>query len=142
MDVHPSGDLMRESTCSTPFGITDEWTPADRGRTPPSAASAQRLSASRMNGPGSPVFIMTANTCSTPFGITDEWTLHRRLPHRLGERAQRLSASRMNGHGAGQIRDIGLLCSTPFGITDEWTGEERGTIEDVLEVLNAFRHHG
>ena len=38
------------SECSTPFGITDEWTKNTVAVTP-----ATRL-------------------CSTPFGITDEWT--------------------------------------------------------------------
>ncbi|SDW74702.1 hypothetical protein SAMN05421783_10812 [Thiocapsa roseopersicina] len=45
--------------CSTPFGITDEWTHADQKT------------------------IGFRNECSTPFGITDEWTFKRQWEKNL-----------------------------------------------------------
>ena len=108
----------RRQQCSTPFGITDEWTPVGSRSSVP-ASSAQRLSASRMNGPrrGWP-WCCSGSACSTPFGITDEWTGPSHAPPAAAWRAQRLSASRMNGHQDILARQL------------------------VAVVLNAFRHHG
>ena len=82
-------------------------------------ASAQRLSASRMNGREQVIDLAAVLS-----------------------RAQRLSASRMNGPQA-FVDAVGAseVCSTPFGITDEWTGGLL-LIVGPLFVLNAFRHHG
>ena len=145
MDSFPSRPLQRKRMCSTPFGITDEWTrsiarwpsrwpcaqrlSASRMNGPPDAPAwtrasmgAQRLSASRMNGlsvSGSP--ITAAGTCSTPFGITDEWT-----------------------NGGWEDSYPRIVCSTPFGITDEWTtGEARtGRCCSGAQRLSASRMNG
>ncbi len=139
-------NLVAILACSTPFGITDEWTRSATVVRSTATSCAQRLSASRMNGP--------------PAG---RGFAHRRF------RAQRLSASRMNGQSAGTAVRGALPCAQRLSASrmngpsvratthSEVLGAQRlsasrmnglavepqgADLTHVHSVLNAFRHHG
>ena len=124
--------------CSTPFGITDEWTPRARrpGHQP---RCAQRLSASRMNGHASRATWARPTACAQRLSASrmngPSWS---RGPTRAWCCAQRLSASRMNGLPDFCTIDPAGVCSTPFGITDEWTLALASTMASSLACSTPF----
>src|SRR5262245_993859 len=86
------------SQCSTPFGISDPFTPRPGKHCRQKGPCAQRLSASQIHSHLINITLLLSLECSTPFGISDPFTLH-------------LTSSMF----------IASLCSTPFGISDPFT---------------------
>ena len=74
--IHRQSDkmLVRQSECSTPFGISDSFT-AEVVRTLANVVCAQRLSASQIHSQPQRRMTLSVDTlCSTPFGISDSFT--------------------------------------------------------------------
>ena len=108
---------LREEICSTPFGINESTTMAER------MASA------------------LSSTCSTPFGINESTTRDRRRAALEAFPAQRLSAStNQRRRETGPIAPPPVGCSTPFGINESTTGAGVQGCLAEFALLNAFRH--